>query len=536
MSEFLSISSSSTSTETKNHLDQFIDLTQRNQQVINQMSGKDATFVLGTTGAGKTTTINALCGCEMLTERIKNGNNGFYKQVVNAYGRNGFVPLKIGHTSTSETLIANVAIDSATQTVYVDCPGHNDNRGWGIALANSANILNLIEVCRSVKFVVVISGPSFQSERGKSIRDILLSVDRLLSNVGGLKRNLDHILIIVTNVKYLEDVQNVESVVMGIDPHLRNNVVGLSYKSPDDPQYQNATYEGAEHPGTIEQIQVKLGQKITFKMLGSNSQLNAPLSEEDRHQLRQLQDIVEVKLKEARLEQVKDSIQLFMATNTLSVLKCKEIDQLLQNMKDSFLQQFEQKLSELSKAANARDQKKYLRIYKLLMSTNQVIKMNLPDLHLLLSKQQLTERCNKIINQAKASEKRLQDEKEAREQSQMRAEKLEAARKATEKTAEAERAKRIEAQQQLALQKKARAEIQKQQLHESFLREKQFLEQQEKFQQMAREDLRTFQQVGQQMQKESFEFRRQLEEENREYISNLESQMQQRIENARLGR
>lgn len=93
--------------------------------------GKELLMVIGNTGAGKSTFINYLFGCEL--EVVNEGN----KRIVRVRAGSAVKEvMEIGHTNQSKTFIPAQAYDEDTMLTCLDCPGFLDSRGAEINIAN----------------------------------------------------------------------------------------------------------------------------------------------------------------------------------------------------------------------------------------------------------------------------------------------------------------------------------------------------------------------------------------------------------------
>ncbi|MCU0318016.1 MAG: hypothetical protein MUC61_01580, partial [Amoebophilaceae bacterium] len=88
-------------------------------------NGKEVTLVLGNTGAGKSTFLNCLMGCEMKLVKPSELNiAGTKKVVVVAPDSARSEVMPIGHGERSQTFMPHIVSDPVSaHRVYCDCPG-----------------------------------------------------------------------------------------------------------------------------------------------------------------------------------------------------------------------------------------------------------------------------------------------------------------------------------------------------------------------------------------------------------------------------
>ena len=130
--------------------------------------------MLGNTGAGKSTLINYLCGCEMENARRRDiGLSGRGSVIRVKADQRDTAVTKIGHDmQKSATFLPSVAVSTTDGKVYCDCPGFLDNRGAEINIANACNIKQMIAQAKSVRVVVLINYDSLKADRGRGVKDL----------------------------------------------------------------------------------------------------------------------------------------------------------------------------------------------------------------------------------------------------------------------------------------------------------------------------------------------------------------------------
>jgi energy-coupling factor transporter ATP-binding protein EcfA2 len=170
-----------------------------------KISGKDAVIVIGNTGAGKSTFVNYLLGCDMIQKTPKElGIKGLKKVVVVRPKSEGGAcdeVMLIGHSKTSKTFIPQIASDPISRVVaYCDCPGFLDNRGAEINIANAVNIKRALQEAKCVKVLILINYHSLLADRGRGLTDMLSLCTQLFGSTANLKRFQEALLLGVTQV------------------------------------------------------------------------------------------------------------------------------------------------------------------------------------------------------------------------------------------------------------------------------------------------------------------------------------------------
>eukprot|EP00540_Astrosyne_radiata_P007096 CAMPEP_0116825742 /NCGR_PEP_ID=MMETSP0418-20121206/2139_1 /TAXON_ID=1158023 /ORGANISM="Astrosyne radiata, Strain 13vi08-1A" /LENGTH=454 /DNA_ID=CAMNT_0004454293 /DNA_START=1082 /DNA_END=2446 /DNA_ORIENTATION=+ len=137
-------------------------------------TGKEVVMVLGNTGAGKSTFLNYLLGCQMEAKRAKDLGLPGKKRVIRvAPTSNIDEVMPIGHGGASKTFMPTIMSDlTNADRVYCDCPGFSDNRGAEINMSNAVNIKRVLQVARDVKAIILASYSSMFSDRSASLRSL----------------------------------------------------------------------------------------------------------------------------------------------------------------------------------------------------------------------------------------------------------------------------------------------------------------------------------------------------------------------------
>jgi len=161
-----------------------------------EASGKDIVLVIGNTGAGKSTFINYLLGCQM---REVPGNTE--KKVIADNPIMG-----IGHGFVSLTACPQLYTDPDTHITYCDCPGFLDTRGPSFDIPNAFAIKAITRYARSIKGIVVLIGyHSLQADRAKGLSETIHMLTQLLGgNENTINAYSDSIAILVTQGQHSE--------------------------------------------------------------------------------------------------------------------------------------------------------------------------------------------------------------------------------------------------------------------------------------------------------------------------------------------
>jgi energy-coupling factor transporter ATP-binding protein EcfA2 len=156
-------------------------------------------FVIGNTGAGKSTLVNFVHGCTM--ERFSNKNSTFAFRVHEGSRKPELMP--IDHNNTSTTFIPGIEGDA--NFTYVECPGVLDNRGNEVNIANTVNIRQVIHASKNGIVVVLLNYYTLKADRGKGLRDLATILEDLFGTVECIAEHAASIALGLSRVPISED-------------------------------------------------------------------------------------------------------------------------------------------------------------------------------------------------------------------------------------------------------------------------------------------------------------------------------------------
>ena len=137
-----------------------------------QVASQNVIALLGNTGSGKSTLIQAISGKRL--HRVVHSHESAAgiiseRQVFETEDEalDGF---QIGHTMVSET--SHMHVFEQNGTIYLDSPGYGDTGGIETDIATSVMLKKVSGVCKSIRFVVLVNYTSLLEDRGGAIRSL----------------------------------------------------------------------------------------------------------------------------------------------------------------------------------------------------------------------------------------------------------------------------------------------------------------------------------------------------------------------------
>ena len=158
-----------------------------------QADDKNILMVVGSTGSGKSTTINWLFGCSM----VLNEDGCIGVRAEKDKGRKDMVT-QIGLDSTRSQTLVPVTLYLDDKLTICDAPGFMESRGPEVSIGNAVNTLSIISSSASVKFLLLINSHDVLSAKGANVKESFLSLEASFGGKVNLNQYMDNIMIGIT--------------------------------------------------------------------------------------------------------------------------------------------------------------------------------------------------------------------------------------------------------------------------------------------------------------------------------------------------
>lgn len=166
-----------------------VDLTNESAKLI---ADKEIVLLVGSTGAGKSTTIHFLAGSEMKMVREKISDGTFLNHIkpVKLPKNKDLIRVTTSPHSISETryiwpvtiALKDIASYMNGDIILCDAPGFADTSGPEVDIANSLGVIDALSGCKSVK-ILVLSSYINLGDRGQGIQELAHILSKMIKDV-----------------------------------------------------------------------------------------------------------------------------------------------------------------------------------------------------------------------------------------------------------------------------------------------------------------------------------------------------------------
>ena len=112
---------------------------------VENINHQKVVFIIGNTGAGKSTLVNCIAGRKMKFQKIGTKNHVVCEDPLAA----------IGTSHCSETFLPSIyEIDG--MLVIGDCPGYKDNRHPILKIANMLNMISIMKRAKKIAILIAV--------------------------------------------------------------------------------------------------------------------------------------------------------------------------------------------------------------------------------------------------------------------------------------------------------------------------------------------------------------------------------------------
>lgn len=191
-------------------LDLIVKTIEAGETTMKQVEDRDCILIIGKTGTGKSSLIQALAGKKFAeSEHISSLKGDVAKKVV----YQAIDPLQdfpIGHetkskTSTIKCFDPNSVGSYGKNLMFVDSPGFEDTRGYEVDIVTSVLLSQVASRCRSLRFVIILSFVSLLEDRGGSMRSVLRLIHTFTKNFDQEKQNFMFLFSHANEIKGIPD-------------------------------------------------------------------------------------------------------------------------------------------------------------------------------------------------------------------------------------------------------------------------------------------------------------------------------------------
>ena len=188
------------------------------EAALEQVKGRDCVLIVGKTGTGKSTLVQALAGRKIHEiQHTCSFGNGHQMDIVKKTVYEAVDPLagfEIGHEKKSKTTTincydpycaSNETFTGKKNLMFVDSPGFEDTGGPEGDIATSVLLSQVASRCKSLRFVIMINYVSLLEDRGGSMRSVLKLIRSFTGDFDKDKRNFMFLFTHSNEIKIVPD-------------------------------------------------------------------------------------------------------------------------------------------------------------------------------------------------------------------------------------------------------------------------------------------------------------------------------------------